>query len=299
MASRKKIANWLAKLKDEDASVRREAARRLGHVGNLDAVTALIGALQDEDWRVRSSVASALGLLGDTQAVSPLIEALEDKTATVRRTAAYALGRLRDSEAIEALCAALGDKKRSVRENAMFALQQVGVGAVSTLCQRLADENIRLRVHATLTLSHLYQQSGREALDRILSDRHLMPQQRWQGLEAIRAARPSRFAFGWLKDVYRHCEATIQFSKTYGDADSAASRGAQQVMEYMSLARPAQRDFASERSMLLRAAQDDPEEDSGETLLRGSSVEETTLPTGDRPLFFRLIHWFGTLLRRV
>jgi hypothetical protein len=298
VTSDKKIGKWLFGLQSEDPVQRREAAKRLGRRGNREAVRPLCEALKDESWRVRSCAAQSLGVIGDPWAAEPLIEALDDKLTTVRREAAKALGHIHDNHAIEALCKALGDKKASVRENAMFALEQIGVGTVPMLCQRLADENIRLRVHATLTLSQLYRDNRHETLDRILGDRHLTPQQRWQGLEAIRASRPSRLTFHWLGDVYRYCQEAVQFSKAYGREDSAACRGARQVLEYMTLARPAMRDLASERTQLLRAVQNDIHDDSGETLLRGSSVEERDAPMRNKPSIFRLIHWFATLLRR-
>ena len=53
---------WVARLKDKDAAVRREAAHALGRLEppTAAAVPPLIGALKDEDKSVRVAAASAL-----------------------------------------------------------------------------------------------------------------------------------------------------------------------------------------------------------------------------------------------
>ncbi|MCS6775084.1 MAG: HEAT repeat domain-containing protein [Chloroherpetonaceae bacterium] len=271
----KKTGKWLAALRDDDPVMRREAARKLGRRGNREAVRPLCDALQDENWRVRSNAARSLGIIGDPWAVEPLIAALDDRMTTVRREAARALGSIRDIHAVHALCNALGDRKASVRENATFALQQMGVAIVPALCQHLDDSNALVRYHATLALCALYESERRTVTDRILTDRHLTPRQRWQGLEAIRAARPSRFSLGWIRDVHQFCQEIQRQAEAEGRTDRAVYRGALQVLEYITLARPVQRDFVAERESLLRAAQAySPDADAADTLLRGAQREE-------------------------
>jgi len=54
-----------AKLKDKDKNVRLGAARALGQIGSVEAVTALTEALSDNDPDVRKAVEEALtGILG-------------------------------------------------------------------------------------------------------------------------------------------------------------------------------------------------------------------------------------------
>lgn len=277
----KKIGKWLAALRDDEPAMRRDAARKLGRRGNREAVRPLCDALQDENWRVRSNAARSLGIIGDPWAVEPLIAALDDRMTTVRREAAKALGNIKDMHAVHALCNALGDPKASVRENATFALQQMGVAIVPALCQHLDDSNAFARYHATLALCALYESDRRTVTDRILTDRHLTPRQRWQGLEAIRAARPSRFSLGWIRDVHSFCEEIRRQGEAEGRTSQALYRGAVQVLEYITLARPVQRDFATERESLLRAAPAGPADtDAAATLLRGAQHAEAQGPSG-------------------
>ena len=64
-------------LKDDNSSVRRDAAAALGKIGT-PAVEPLIAALKDNDSGVRRYAAAALGKIKDARAVEPLIDALRD-----------------------------------------------------------------------------------------------------------------------------------------------------------------------------------------------------------------------------
>ena len=59
-------------------------------------VEALIAALEDEDKSVRRDAAKALGDIGDARAVEPLIAALKDESKYVRGRVMVVLGRLGD-----------------------------------------------------------------------------------------------------------------------------------------------------------------------------------------------------------
>ncbi len=52
--------------------LRRNAARALGKLGSLEAVSALIDSLQCSDFYVREAAAESLGMLGDSSAISEL-----------------------------------------------------------------------------------------------------------------------------------------------------------------------------------------------------------------------------------
>ena len=110
------IAPLIAVLRDEDANVRRNAAKDLGKIGDKRAVEPLIAILEDPDWRIRSDAVLALGKIGDKKAVDPLIDALKDKDSSVRRMAAETLGKIGDERAVEPLIAALRDKNLDVRK---------------------------------------------------------------------------------------------------------------------------------------------------------------------------------------
>ncbi|ARV57914.1 glycosyl transferase family 2 [Nostocales cyanobacterium HT-58-2] len=58
--------------------LRRQAARALGQLKNLQAVPALIAALEcDEDLRLREAVIQALAVIGDQRAINPLLNLLQ------------------------------------------------------------------------------------------------------------------------------------------------------------------------------------------------------------------------------
>lgn len=68
--------------------VRKNAARTLGTLGNVEAVPALVQALKDTNHEVRLEAARALGKLGDERAFGPLHEtAQRDSDRGVRRAA--------------------------------------------------------------------------------------------------------------------------------------------------------------------------------------------------------------------
>ncbi len=68
--------------------LRKNAARTLGGLGNREAVPALIGALKDSLFSVRLEAAKALGKLGDERAFGPLADVVSNDTdRSVRRAA--------------------------------------------------------------------------------------------------------------------------------------------------------------------------------------------------------------------
>lgn len=112
------IAEAIADLNGEDRGSRYYAAWWLGRfrVKEPEAISALIAALKDEADRtpdggypLRRNAARALGKLGDVQAVPHLIECLRCKDFYVRETAAEALGKLGDPVAIPHLIELMAD----------------------------------------------------------------------------------------------------------------------------------------------------------------------------------------------
>lgn len=57
--------------------IRRNAARALGKLGDMTAVSGLIDCLSCDDFYVREAAAQSLGILGDEAAIAPLMQLLE------------------------------------------------------------------------------------------------------------------------------------------------------------------------------------------------------------------------------
>ena len=77
----------IARLKDENAGVRRAAAHSLGQLGDLRAVPPLIAVLADSDGEVRSAAVDALADLEDPRAIGPIAGLLKDPVPDVKRNA--------------------------------------------------------------------------------------------------------------------------------------------------------------------------------------------------------------------
>src|SRR5438067_11198728 len=73
----------IARLKDENAGVRRAAAHSLGQLGDLRAVPPLIVVLADSDGEVRSAAVDALADLEDPRAIGPIPGLLKDPVTDV------------------------------------------------------------------------------------------------------------------------------------------------------------------------------------------------------------------------
>ncbi len=112
--------------KDENASVREEAALLLGRSGPegepFEApVPALTKALEDETWSVAVVAAVSLGKTRSVSAVEPLARRLDRKFAKdwrIRGAAVVGLGTLRKKEAVSHVIEALKDRDPSVSRNA-------------------------------------------------------------------------------------------------------------------------------------------------------------------------------------
>ena len=101
------------------------AAEALRNFAFRDAGEPLVEALTDSDAQVRENAAKSLGVLGNLQAVTPLIQALGDRLRQVREAAAYALGELGDGSAIMRLRdVAANDRSKVVKKAAKQALER-------------------------------------------------------------------------------------------------------------------------------------------------------------------------------
>jgi HEAT repeat protein len=90
-------------LRDEDRSIREEAALALGILDGKPALSDLLAALQDPEASVRGAAATAIGKIGAVEEGKALIPLLADPSGEVRNRVLQALGVLRVREAGPAL----------------------------------------------------------------------------------------------------------------------------------------------------------------------------------------------------
>jgi HEAT repeat protein len=292
MAKQSQLSRNLANLRDLDVTKRIDAAQRLGRYKNREAVHPLIDALSDTEYKVRRNAARSLGMIGDAWAVEPLILALGDETASVRRTAATSLGLIRDDHAVEALCRVLRDKKRTVRENARDALIQIGESAVSGLAQAITNGSVEAQEEAGYALVTLYEKERIVIVSRIFSEPKLTPRERFLALEAIKNARPGGFLArfsSWFGNVSQLCTERVEMHRTAGTTYTAECRGAESVLQYMTLVRAGQRDTKEEGAELLRGSSADNTPQKAGELLRASDFAAENSPPENSSLWKQLL----------
>ena len=161
----------IAALNDKGSRVRKNAALKLGMIGDVRAFEPLVAALNDKNAEVRGFAARALGILNDPRAVEPLIGALQDKDDSVGVDAAFALGRIGEP-AVEPLIAMLKHRKRFVRQNALMALADTGdARAVEPLIAALEDKDYNVRESAVRRLMEIGEERAVEPLIAALEDK--------------------------------------------------------------------------------------------------------------------------------
>ena len=151
-------------LKDDDWSIRREAARSLGKIGRSSqpAITELSSLISDEESTIRLAVVSSLGLIGKAspESINTLKKGLKDKNELVRAEAAKAIG-LFGAEAFDLipdLMNGLKDPNWIVRVSSAHSISDIGKGTVKTiptLIQALEDKDWRVRYRVVDTLTQI------------------------------------------------------------------------------------------------------------------------------------------------
>jgi HEAT repeat protein len=123
------IPNLLCQLAGEDLKARLAAVADLGRLGALgvDALPELTELLHDDNASVRKAAARALGQMG-LVALNQLAEALENPDKDVRRQAVWAIGRLgpQARPALAALCRTLKDNDSRTAAGAAQAVANIG-----------------------------------------------------------------------------------------------------------------------------------------------------------------------------
>ncbi len=155
-------------LRDESPGVRANSAWALGRMENGRALAPLTGMFRDNAQLVREAAVVAVGHMESTASVPALIRVLrEDQAAPVRRVAAWALGKTEAREGVSALASALArDADVRVREMSAWALGSIedrsATGPLSAAAQGDADE--RVRESAVWALGQIEDESALEVL---------------------------------------------------------------------------------------------------------------------------------------
>ncbi len=110
----------------DDPRVRRYLALALGHLGDPEAVPALLDGIEDEDPETRIYSIWSLGRIRDARAVEPLVGLARNDDPGIRKMAVYSLGMLGEQKAVPVLQATLDDSTFDVAWNAAIALAQLG-----------------------------------------------------------------------------------------------------------------------------------------------------------------------------
>jgi HEAT repeat protein len=128
-------------LRDEDRSIREEAAYALGILGGRSALRDLATTLQDPDPRVRGAAATAIGKLGAEEDGKALVPLLADESEGVQRRVLYALGVLRVKAAGPALRELYqANRRKELGLRVLATLSRIGDPAQTELFQQLVQD---------------------------------------------------------------------------------------------------------------------------------------------------------------
>lgn len=288
---------YVQKLNDKDAKVRRKAAIKLGQLRDPVGVEPLCHALRDTDAYVRKDAAASLGKLAAYDAFGALEAALKSRQTGLRHAAALSLAQIAAThptlagQAVNAIVQAVRNSNMVYRPQNVTALATIGLAGVGPLC---VEYNTRRDGAAQWcirqTLIQLEQQMRLDVRRQLLGDMSLPPPQQLAVVEMLMQASPK----GWLAarqslDARRYCEQIVADLGEQPDV----RRGAQGVLDYLSLGRASQRYEPGEASTLLRmAGGENVLPDQSDTLLRGS--EAVNAPDSSRPtLLAKLRRWIG------
>jgi HEAT repeat protein len=117
------------------------AADALGHIGDLNAVPALLQLYDNASQVLRLTAMQSLGKLGDPRALPAVLLAMTDPGWEVRAQAASAAGRIGSTDAIALLQQLLEDDHWWVRYYAAEALYCIGADGVAALRSVASSEH--------------------------------------------------------------------------------------------------------------------------------------------------------------
>jgi HEAT repeat protein/beta-lactamase regulating signal transducer with metallopeptidase domain len=161
----------IARLKDENAGVRRAAAHSLGQLGDPRAVPPLIAVLADSDAEVRSTAIDALANLEDPRAIGPIVTSLKDPVSDVKHNALSALSHWEQGVPAAPVVSLLDDPDADVRHEAVELLDHLHArSAGSAIARLIHDPSADVRSAVVQTLGNLGEQSGAVAITEALAD---------------------------------------------------------------------------------------------------------------------------------
>jgi HEAT repeat protein len=193
----------IARLKDEDAGVRRAAAQSLGQLGDRRAVQPLIGILNDPEADVRRSVVEALAQLEDPSAIGPIAGLLKDPDTDVKKEALSALGHFDQKIPTAGVVELLDDPSADVRHEAVDLLQNVhDKSAAPAIAKLIHDPSSDVREAVISALGNLGDQSSASAITAALADGNAdVRQQALNAIENLHAPLPEATLISLMKDA--------------------------------------------------------------------------------------------------
>ncbi|MFB6072777.1 MAG: HEAT repeat domain-containing protein [Halobacterium sp.] len=115
---------------DSNRKLQKTALKALGEIGSEDTTQEVADQLVADDESVRSQAGRSLGMIGDTRAVDPLTDVLaDDDSDTVRASAAWALVQIGTERALEAAAEYADDRSYIVEQEAEKAADALDAGA--------------------------------------------------------------------------------------------------------------------------------------------------------------------------
>lgn len=192
----------IARLKDDDAGVRRAAAQSLGRLGDRRAVQPLIAVLADAEPEVRRSAIEALGDLEDPAAIGPIAGLLKDPDTDVKKEALNALGHFDQKIPTAGVVELLDDPNADVRHESVNLLSNVhDRTAASAIAKLIHDPSSDVREAVINALGDLGDQSSAGAITGALTDPSGdVREQALNALENLHAPVPEATLINLMKD---------------------------------------------------------------------------------------------------
>ncbi|MFC4552768.1 MULTISPECIES: HEAT repeat domain-containing protein [Halorussus] len=109
---------------DADPGMAKPVLKAIGEIGSEETTQDVANQLVADDASVRSQAARSLGLIGDTRAIEPLADTLaDDESGEVRASAAWALNQIGTERALEAVRPYSDDRDFLVQSEAEKAVE--------------------------------------------------------------------------------------------------------------------------------------------------------------------------------